>query len=84
MASSLHELSKKALDQGDVNIKDIDAAVLRVLQLKKDLGLFEDPYKGASILREQEIVRHQSHLDEALKAAHESIVLLKIIIKYSH
>lgn len=78
MASSFYmNYLKKALDQGDVNIKDIDAAVLRVLQLKKDLGLFEDPYKGASILREQEIVRHQSHLDEALKAAHESIVLLK-------
>lgn len=78
MASScyirhLEELS----DSGTVDMKLIDEAVLRILDLKQELGLFDHPYKGASTSREEKLVRSKEHLDAALKVSHESIVLLE-------
>lgn len=66
-----------ALNNGDITIKDIDDAVMNVLKLKKDCGLFDNPFKGASLEKEQKLVHSKKHLNEALKAAEESIVLLK-------
>ncbi len=60
-----------------VDVSLLDEAVLRILELKRDLGLFENPYKGADEALEQTLVLSEEHLDEALKVAHESIVLLK-------
>jgi beta-glucosidase len=39
---------KGLVESGEVDIKLIDEAVMRVLELKNDLGLFEDPYRGLS------------------------------------
>ena len=39
--------------QGLIDIELIDQAVLRVLKLKKDLGLFQNPFKGAHIEKEK-------------------------------
>ena len=63
------------LDEGKIKMKDIDRAVLKVLKLKFALGLFENPYvseKDATL-----VSRKPEHKALALKAAHESIVLLK-------
>jgi beta-glucosidase len=60
-----------------IHEKTIDDAVLRILQLKKDLGLFENPYQGANVERQRKIIRCEKHLDMAQKIAEESIVLLK-------
>jgi beta-glucosidase len=68
---------EELIDEGIVDIKKLDEAVLRVLQLKKDLGLFEDSFKGASIDREKELVRSKEHLKISKKVALESAVLLK-------
>ncbi len=56
----------------------LDEAVLRVLMLKNDLGLFDDPYRG--IQTEEDItntILSKEHKETALKLAEESIVLLK-------
>ena len=37
-----------ALDRGTVTMQEIDTAVLRVLRLKEQLGLFDDPYRRGS------------------------------------
>lgn len=68
---------KKALDNNDISIDLIDESVYRILKLKKELGLFDDPYKGANEELEKTLVRSNSHLKEALKVTEESIVLLK-------
>ncbi len=68
---------KDAVALGDITMDAIDAMVMDVLKLKKDAGLFDNPFKGASKLQEQTIVRSKAHLSEALKAAEESIVMLK-------
>jgi beta-glucosidase len=63
------------LKKGKVKIKDIDKAVEQVLALKFELGLFENPY-----VDEKEAIaaaKSPDHAKIALRAAHESIVLLK-------
>ena len=78
MASNCYvKHAKKLLDHHEIDIKQIDEAVLRILELKEELGLFNDPYKGASIEKEKEIVYQKSHRDMAKKIASECAVLLK-------
>ncbi|GGN92813.1 beta-glucosidase BglX [Saccharibacillus kuerlensis] len=55
----------------------IDEAVLRILQLKNKLGLFDNPYRGASPKRETEIVFSPEHRAAAYELAAKSTVLLK-------
>lgn len=68
---------KDAVAKGDITIEAIDEMVMDVLKLKQDAGLFDNPFKGASKVQEQTLVRSKKHLNEALKAAEESIVMLK-------
>lgn len=62
---------------GLIDIELIDQAVLRVLKLKKDLGLFKNPFKGANIDKEKSLPLSVPQLAIAKTLADESIVLLK-------
>ncbi|MDO7906911.1 beta-glucosidase BglX [Paenibacillus sp. JX-17] len=55
----------------------IDEAVLRILQLKEKLGLFENPIRGADPAAEQEIIFCEEHREAARELAVKSAVLLK-------
>lgn len=55
----------------------VDEAVLRILQLKNKLGLFQNPYRGADPEREREILLCGEHRQAAYEAAAQSCVLLK-------
>lgn len=55
----------------------IDEAVLRILTLKNELGLFEDPYKSLDEEAERQIHLCPEHRALARKAAEESFALLK-------
>ena len=57
--------------------KEIDEAVRRVLQMKFELGLFNDPYRYLDPERERRIVLSDELKDFAYEIAKESIVLLK-------
>lgn len=63
--------------EGTVSEEALDKAVLRVLELKNELGLFENPYHGADENREKEIYLCPEHREIARRAAEESAVLLK-------
>jgi beta-glucosidase len=65
-------IKEKLLDE-----KLLDEAVYRILKLKDDLGLFDNPYKGASIENEIQFIKSKEHLEYAYQAAIESAVLLK-------
>lgn len=52
----------------------IDMAVLRVLNLKNKLGLFNNPYSRSN---QRDVFYAPAHLDAAKQAADESVVLLK-------
>ncbi len=63
--------------EGTVPEAVVDAAVMRVLQLKNELGLFENPYHGANEEKEKELYLCPDHREIARRAAEETAVLLK-------
>ena len=63
--------------EGTVSMEMLDTAVLRVLRLKNELGLFEKPYHGADEKKEAELYLCPDHRAIACRAAEETAVLLK-------
>ena len=63
--------------EGTVPEKMLDEAVMRVLELKNELGLFENPYHGADEEAEKRLNLCPEHREIARRAAEESAVLLK-------
>ena len=70
---SLQELVEEKI----VDEAVIDEAVLRILTLKNDLGLFENPHRGADVTLEKEVILSKEHRAIAREVARKSIVLLK-------
>lgn len=68
---------KTLVEEGMVDLKLIDDAVRRVLRVKFQLGLFDDPYKYCDENKEKSLILSQDHLQVAREAARKSIVLLK-------
>ncbi len=68
---------EKLLEQGRITEDEIDQCVLRILELKKKLGLFENPFKDADEQEEKRLLACKEHLDIAGRLARESMVLLK-------
>lgn len=64
-----------ALKNGKINLSDLDSAVCRVLKLKFEMGLFENPYVKADDAVKN--VRTKEHIAIAHQLAKESIVLLE-------
>ena len=62
---------------GAVAPAEIDEAVRRVLRAKYSLGLFSDPYHGASEEKAARVTFTRENVAAARAAARESIVLLK-------
>jgi beta-glucosidase len=67
----------QSLKEGKVTLKLIDESVLRVLQVKYDLGLFDDPYKFCDAEREKNTMLTPEHRAAARDISRKSIVLLK-------
>lgn len=64
--------------EGKVKISVIDDAVRRILRVKYELGLFEDPYRYCNPDKEEELINHpEEHQAAVLEMAKKSIVLLK-------
>ena len=63
------------VNEGKISMKEVDQAVSRLLRLKFQMGLFENPYvdPGYAV----SIMNSQEHRELALQAAREGIVLLK-------
>lgn len=78
MCSAAYATYARALvEEGALSMEQINEAVHRVLTLKERLGLFEDPYRGASTEKEAAVCFTPDHRALARKAAAESAVLLK-------
>ncbi len=65
------------VNDGELDEAYIDEAVMRVLELKNDLGLFENPYKDASVEDEKKYLFCEEHKALSRRAAEETTVLLK-------
>ncbi len=78
MCSSGYINNLKALiEEGVFTESQLDEAVLKVLKLKEKLGLFDDPYHGASPERENAVHLTKENREIARKAAEKCAVLLK-------
>ena len=72
----IEELAQLVKD-GEVKESLLDDAVRRILRVKFELGLFENPYKYCDEDREKEFVGNSKQLEGVLDMAKKSIVLLK-------
>jgi beta-glucosidase len=68
---------QKLVEEGKVSMAVIDDAVKRILRVKFELGLFDDPYRYCSEEREKKLIYNAEHQAAALDMAKKSIVLLK-------
>lgn len=68
---------KDLLEEGKVTIEQIDAAVLRVLKLKEELGVLDNPYRSVNVEESKRVQVGPEHRAIARYAAEQSAVLLK-------
>lgn len=66
---------KEAVRSGKLSMETIDQAVRRVLKVKFELGLFENPFPDAEKLKQQLHLRETRELNQRI--AEESFILLK-------
>lgn len=77
MSSAYYNHLKELIEEGVFTEEQLDASVMKVLELKKALGLFEDPYRGSSEEKEKALFLCDEHREIVRRAAEESAVLLK-------
>lgn len=78
MESSAYVLELANLvKEGKVDEKLIDDAAKRILRVKFELGLFDNPYLYCNEEHEKDVVGKRAFHDDALDIAKKSIVLLK-------
>jgi len=70
-----YETLEKSVETGRLDIKFIDQAVRRVLTVKFELGLFDNPYGDPSKVKK--VVRSAGHVALSKEVADESAILLK-------
>ena len=77
MSATTYLHAEALLAEGKLKMADIDRAVLRVLDLKNRLGLFENPYRAANEQEEAQLHLCPEHRALVRRAAEEASVLLK-------
>lgn len=77
MSPTYYLYLRELVEEGTFSMEQLDAAVMRVLRLKEALGLFEDPFRGASAEKEAAVCLTPEHRAIARRAAEASAVLLK-------
>ncbi|MFI7546905.1 glycoside hydrolase family 3 N-terminal domain-containing protein [Actinoplanes sp. NPDC049599] len=70
------EGAQTAVEQGRIAESEIDAAVRRILRLKFELGLFENP-RAPDAERQAAVIGHAEHAALNLEIARRSLVLLR-------
>ncbi|MCQ2144057.1 MAG: glycoside hydrolase family 3 C-terminal domain-containing protein, partial [Bacteroidales bacterium] len=73
LGADCYPLLVDKIKNGEISRKVLDEAVSRVLTLKFELGLFDNPYVDENV----EAVRSAAHSECALRAAREGVVLLE-------
>lgn len=69
------DILMELVKEGRISMETIDDAVRRILRVKFELGLFEQPYTDES--HYQEVVRCEKHKQISYEIAKESIVMLQ-------
>lgn len=77
MSSTYILYLEELINEGAISMSDLDNCVMKILKFKEQLGLFDDPYHGASPDEGQKLYLSDKHREIARRAARESAVLLK-------
>ena len=77
MSSCYVEHLKELIDEGKVTVEQVDKAVLRILDLKEELGVLDNPYRSVNVEEAKAVQLSPEHRALARKGAIESAVLLK-------
>ncbi|WP_296145195.1 beta-glucosidase BglX [uncultured Flavobacterium sp.] len=72
----VYELAK-LVNEGKIDVALVDDAVRRILRVKFELGLFDNPYKYLDEKREKATIGSKANHEAVLDVAKKSIVLLK-------
>jgi beta-glucosidase len=67
----------KLVSDGRVPVEMIDKAVRRILKIKYEMGLFDDPFRFSNADREKSTLNKPEYQEAARDIARKSIVLLK-------
>lgn len=74
-AREWEEIIYSLVEEGKLEAAKIDDSVLRILKMKFELGLFENPYADDAL--PEKVIRCDKHKAVSLKAAEQAMVLLK-------
>jgi len=77
MGNLYNDHAKTLVDEGKIDIKQIDEMVRYILTIKFKLGLFDNPYQYCDVKRQKELTYTPEHLAASRDVAKRSIVLLK-------
>ncbi len=78
MVSSCYaEYLEELLNEGKITMEQIDKSVLRILDLKEELGVLDNPYRSVDVEESKKVQLCKEHRALARKAAEQSAVLLK-------
>lgn len=77
VSNTYYNSAERLIKQGRLSEDQIDLSVKRVLELKEELGLFDNPFKDADEEAEKKYILCREHRDAARKIARESMALLK-------
>lgn len=66
-----------SVNEGKVKTSEIDEAVTRILRVKFELGLFDDPFRYCDQERERTVINSEENIKGVLDMALRSVVLLK-------
>lgn len=68
---------KELVDEGKISVEQIDKAVLRILNLKEELGVLDNSYRSVNVEESKRVQLSTEHRALARKGAESSAVLLK-------
>ena len=77
MSSCYVEHLEELINEGKVTIEQVDKAVLRILDLKEELGILDNPYRSVNVEEAKAVQLSSEHRAIARRGAIESAVLLK-------
>lgn len=78
MVSSCYaEHLEELINEGKITMEQVDKSVLRILDLKEELGVLDNPYRSVDVEESKKVQLCPEHRALARYAAEESAVLLK-------
>lgn len=77
MSSAYMNHLEELINEGKITVEALDKVVLKILEFKKELGLFDNPYAKTSPQEGEKVYLCPKHLEITRRAARESAVLLK-------